>query len=94
MPKVEIRNEENIVLARHEIRNLADELGFSIINKTRLATAVSELSRNTLVHGQGGHMVFQALRMCLARQLWKEMMQLKLYCLCTKNLIVLISATC
>ncbi len=62
MPKVEIRNEENIVLARHEIRNLADELGFSIINKTRLATAVSELSRNTLVHGQGGHMVFQALR--------------------------------
>ncbi|MCH8202795.1 MAG: anti-sigma regulatory factor [Proteobacteria bacterium] len=62
MPKVEIRNEENIVLARHEIRNLADELGFSIINKTRLATAVSELSRNTLVHGQGGQMVFQALR--------------------------------
>lgn len=62
MPKVEIRNEENIVMARHEIRNLADELGFSIINKTRLATAVSELSRNTLVHGQGGYMVFQALR--------------------------------
>ena len=62
MPKVEIRNEENIVLARHEIRNLADELGFSIINKTRLATAVSELSRNTLVHGLGGQLNFKPLR--------------------------------
>jgi serine/threonine-protein kinase RsbT len=62
LPKVEIRNEEDVVLARHEIRNLADELGFSIINKTRLATAVSELSRNILVHGQGGHMDFRALR--------------------------------
>lgn len=62
MPRVEIRDEEEVVLARHEIRNLADELGFSIINKTRLATAVSELSRNLLVHGLGGHMYFKALR--------------------------------
>lgn len=57
-PKVEIETEEDLIYARQQIRRLADELGFSIINKTRIATAVSEITRNLLIHGKGGYMEF------------------------------------
>ena len=53
---IDIRTEDDIVVARSAAREFAQELAFSLIDKTRIATAVSELSRNTLVHGGGGHM--------------------------------------
>ncbi len=56
MHVVEIRNEDDIVRARNAARDFASELEFSVIDKTRIATAVSELARNTLVHGAGGQM--------------------------------------
>ena len=56
MNKVEIRSETDIVRARLAARDLAAEIGFSLINKTRIATAVSELARNVYRHGGGGFM--------------------------------------
>lgn len=44
----------DIVVARSAARTLAANLGFSLADQTRLATAVSELSRNALHYaGQG-----------------------------------------
>lgn len=50
----DIACEDDIVLVRSAARLFAEELRFSAIDKTRIATAVSELARNTLVHGGGG----------------------------------------
>jgi serine/threonine-protein kinase RsbT len=51
---IELRTEDDIVVARTAARELASTLEFSLIDKTRIATAISELARNTLVHGGGG----------------------------------------
>lgn len=61
MQRFDIKEEADIVRARSAARDLAGELGFSIVNKTRVATAVSELARNTLEHGLGGHMELEQL---------------------------------
>lgn len=42
--------------ARHHVRGLAQEAGLRLIDQTKIVTAVSELARNTVVHGGGGHM--------------------------------------
>ena len=58
MDTYEIHSEDDIVLTRQAARKYADELHFSVLDKTRVATSVSELARNTLVHG-GGYMEMQ-----------------------------------
>jgi serine/threonine-protein kinase RsbT len=50
----EIRGSEDVVRARQAARTLAVEAGFGLVDQTRIVTAVSELARNTLVHGGGG----------------------------------------
>ncbi len=45
---------EDIVLVRQEVRSRAVELGFSLVDQTKVVTAASELARNTVVHGGGG----------------------------------------
>lgn len=47
---------EDIVLARQKVRDLAGEMGFSLLDRTRIVTAVSELGRNIVVHAQSGKM--------------------------------------
>jgi len=44
------------VRARHLARDLAIACGLRLVDQTKLVTAVSELARNTLVHGGGGAM--------------------------------------
>ena len=55
MCRFEIQKETDIVAARNAARTLLSRLGCSVIDKTRIATAVSELVRNTFIHGGGGH---------------------------------------
>ncbi len=45
---------EQVVLARQAVRRLALELGFSLVDQTKVVTAASELGRNTVQHGGGG----------------------------------------
>lgn len=51
-----IRNEQQIVVGRQIVRTLCQGLKFSLVEQTKMVTAASELSRNTLVHGGGGRM--------------------------------------
>jgi serine/threonine-protein kinase RsbT len=56
-----VRAPEDVVLARQVVREWAVQLGFSLVEQTKLVTAASELARNTVVHGGGGMMLLQAL---------------------------------
>jgi serine/threonine-protein kinase RsbT len=51
-----LRSEEDIVASRQKVRVLTQQLKFSLVDQTKMITAASELSRNTLVHGKGGLM--------------------------------------
>jgi serine/threonine-protein kinase RsbT len=37
------------------------ELGFSLVDLTKMVTAASELARNTLIHGRGGTITIESL---------------------------------
>jgi serine/threonine-protein kinase RsbT len=56
-----IRASEDVVVARQVVREWAVQIGFSLVEQTKIVTAASELARNTLVHGGGGTMHVQAL---------------------------------
>ena len=51
---VAIRHEQDIVTARRRAREIAGLLHYDAQDATRIATAVSEIARNALVHGGGG----------------------------------------
>lgn len=52
--RIPINAQEDIVHARKRGRETARELGFGYADQTRLATAISELARNTLTHAGSG----------------------------------------
>lgn len=52
--KVPILTSEQIVTARQAVRRWAIEVGFNLVDQTKIVTAASELARNTLQHGGGG----------------------------------------
>jgi serine/threonine-protein kinase RsbT len=56
-----IREEHDVVQVRSAVRRWAQELGFTLIDQTKLVTAASELARNTLVHGEGGEMTLESV---------------------------------
>lgn len=49
-----LRSESDVVVVRQVVRKWAAELGFSLVDQTKIVTAASELARNVLVHGGGG----------------------------------------
>ncbi|MBF0448028.1 MAG: ATP-binding protein [Magnetococcales bacterium] len=51
---VNIVEGNDVILARQKGRKIAQEVGFRAIEQTRLATAISELTRNVLVHAVRG----------------------------------------
>jgi serine/threonine-protein kinase RsbT len=57
-----LQSDEDVVRARQATRAWALDLGFSLVEQTKIVTAASELARNTVVHGAGG-----TLRLELAR---------------------------
>jgi serine/threonine-protein kinase RsbT len=59
--RVVIARSEDVVLVRQRVRHWAVDLGFSLVDQTKLVTAASELARNTLQYGGGGHAVIEAL---------------------------------
>jgi len=56
---VPIANSSDVVLARQKVRQWATEMKFTLVDQTKLVTAASELARNALDHGKGGHMVIE-----------------------------------
>ena len=56
-----LRSEADIVTCRQLVRKLAVQLKFSLVDQTKMITAASELSRNTVVYGGGGDMEWALL---------------------------------
>jgi serine/threonine-protein kinase RsbT len=56
-----LATEQDIVMSRQTVRKLTHELKFSLVDQTKMVTAASELSRNTVVYGGGGEMRWQVV---------------------------------
>jgi serine/threonine-protein kinase RsbT len=56
-----IQSSADIVTVRQEVRRRTIDLGFSLVDQTKIVTAASELARNTLQHGGGGTVEMAAL---------------------------------
>ncbi|MGO4331183.1 anti-sigma regulatory factor [Cupriavidus sp. 2TAF22] len=53
--QVALQSSEDVVRLRKLVRDLAVAQGMSLVDQTKLVTAASELARNTVIHGGGGH---------------------------------------
>ncbi|WP_458248769.1 anti-sigma regulatory factor [Streptomyces sp. MAI_2237] len=60
--RLPITSDSDLAWVRQHVRQAAAEVGFDLVQQTKLVTATSELARNTLVHGGGGHMEATVLR--------------------------------
>lgn len=58
---MDIRSSADIVLVRQAVRAWAVQLGFSLVDQTKIVTAASELARNTMDYGGGGTVKLEAL---------------------------------
>lgn len=71
---VPLNTSDDVVLFRQRVRSLAVDLGFSLLDQTKLVTAASEIGRNALIYGGGGEAVIQpvsngtrlGLRVCVS----------------------------
>ena len=52
--ELKLASSEDVVMVRQAVRQWAADLGFSLVNQTKLVTAASELGRNAVLHGGGG----------------------------------------
>ena len=59
--RVPIANEVDIITARQIGRELAAAGGFSRTDQTLIATAISEVARNIVVHAERGEMILCAI---------------------------------
>jgi len=53
---ISVRSGAEVVSVRHLVRRFAVDLGFTIVEQTKIVTAASELARNTVIYGGGGEM--------------------------------------
>lgn len=60
-PCVNIRQEIDIVGARQLGRQYAKDLGFSTVDQARIATAISELTRNIYLYADAGKIYFEII---------------------------------
>lgn len=60
--RVAINSDQDIVLARQKGRSLAVESGFSAVDGTLIATAISELARNIVSYAKKGEILLQTLK--------------------------------
>lgn len=56
-----ITTSDDVVHVRALVRDAATELGFSIVDQTKIVTAASELARNTYAYGGGGRFLLETL---------------------------------
>lgn len=57
-----IQSSGDVVLVRQAVRQLGVEIGFSLVDQTKIVTAASELARNTLDYGGGGTVKLETLQ--------------------------------
>ncbi len=59
MYEATIEYERDIVMARQKAREIARELSFSLVDQTRIITAVSELARNIYEYAGTGQIIIE-----------------------------------
>jgi len=59
--RLPILSSTDVVLIRQAVRKWSGELGFSLVDQTKMITAASELARNSLDYGGGGVVIFEIL---------------------------------
>ncbi len=57
-----LRSDLEIVAARRGVTDWAREIGLTVLDRTKVVTAASELARNTVVYGGGGVMSLEMVR--------------------------------
>jgi serine/threonine-protein kinase RsbT len=54
LEQLRVVRSEDVIRVRQAARRWASDLGFGLVDQTKVVTAVSELARNALVYGGGG----------------------------------------
>ena len=57
-----LQTDLDVLAARRGVTDWAKELGFSVLDRTKVVTAASELARNAVIHGRGGTMNLEVIR--------------------------------
>lgn len=60
--RVAINSDQDIVAARQKGRALAAEIGFSAVDATLIATAISELARNIVAYARSGEIELRSIQ--------------------------------
>src|SRR5580765_1034470 len=56
-----VKAEPDVVAARRRVREVSSQIGFSLVDQTKVVTSASELARNTIIYGGGGTMKVETL---------------------------------
>src|SRR5579872_3902024 len=56
-----VQAEPDVVSVRRRVREVTAQMGFSLVDQTKIVTAASELARNTVIHGGGGRLCLETL---------------------------------
>jgi serine/threonine-protein kinase RsbT len=57
-----LHTSDDVVRVRQIVRGWAVELGFTLVDQTKVVTAASEIARNTVTYGGGGTARLEALQ--------------------------------
>lgn len=58
---IPVQSEPDVVGVRRRVREVSAQLGFSLVEQTKVVTAASELARNTVIYGGGGVLQIEML---------------------------------
>ncbi|MHC1570095.1 MAG: anti-sigma regulatory factor [Candidatus Syntropharchaeales archaeon] len=59
---IEVKNDTDIIRVRRIVREMAVEIGFGELDQTRIITAISELTRNIIVHASSGKVLIKKVQ--------------------------------
>ncbi|MCW7075708.1 MAG: anti-sigma regulatory factor [Candidatus Syntropharchaeales archaeon] len=59
---IEVKNDTDIIRVRRIVREMAVEIGFGELDQTRIITAISELTRNIIVHASSGKVLIKEVQ--------------------------------
>ena len=57
-----VKAEDDVVRVRQTVRTWSVQLGFSLVDQTKMVTAASEIARNTVIYGKGGTLRLEKLQ--------------------------------
>jgi serine/threonine-protein kinase RsbT len=59
--RLQVRSSRDILLVRNMVRTWATDMGFNLVDQTKIVTAASELARNEVDYGGGGTVTLESL---------------------------------